>query len=258
MARLMAHAVTFYPDRERSARVVQALLDGGARYIELQFPYSDPSADGVAIQEACATALAAGFTVEQGWAFVEESARAVRRGGGDLFLMSYAGMVYAYGVERFVQAAARCGVHGLIVPDLPFDSDEGLGEAGRRYGVEIVPVVARGGNEARYHQIVAQRPCYIYAALRAGITGGETSFDESARRFVRGLREQGARVLAGFGVREAAQVEAIAREAHAVVVGSALVRTIAAHMDAPYAPLRDVVARLAGTGPVLDPPSAAP
>lgn len=240
--RIMAHMIPFYPDLERSRRVAQALIDGGAAYLEIQFPYSDPTADGPAIQGATAAALDAGFRVEQGWAFV---AGFTGKTAPPVFLMSYAGLVFSAGVERFVARAAEVGVHALIVPDLPIDSDEGLYAAGRANGVEIVPVISFGAGDERIRLAVEAGTRWIYAALRRGTTGADTTIDEQNIAFVERLAERGAGVMAGFGISRPDQVQAVTEHAHAAVVGSAFVRAVADHAD-PYEPVRSLAARLTG------------
>ncbi len=229
---VMAHMIPFYPDLPRSRRVAQALIDGGVRYLEIQFPYSDPTADGPTIQGAGAEALARGFTVNAGWEFVAEF-----RGSGvapPVFVMSYAGLVYARGVDRFVARAAELGVEGLIVPDLPLDSDEGLLAAGAKHGVHIVPVIALGAAPHRVKLVLDAEPRYVYASLRRGITGAHTEIGEENIAFVRLLGSRGARVLAGFGISTAEQVRAVTEHAHAAVVGSAFVRAVEESPDTPY------------------------
>ena len=120
---IMAHMVAFYPDLARSRDVARGLAEGGAAYLELQFPFSDPTADGPDIQRACSAALEAGFTVDAGFELTAEICGSVRV---PVFLMSYANLLFTRGVKRFLAEAAACGVRGVIVPDLPADYDEGL------------------------------------------------------------------------------------------------------------------------------------
>lgn len=258
---IMAHMIPFFPDLPRSHRVARALIDGGARYLEIQFPYSDPTADGPDIQGAGAQALARGFTVRAGWDFIAS----LREGDGSpeqtpLFVMGYAGLVFAHGIDRFVARAAELGVEGVIVPDLPLDSDEGLLEAGARHGVNIVPVIALGAAPHRVALVHEARTRYIYASLRRGITGSHTDIGEENIAFMEELGSRGARVLAGFGVATAEQVRAVTGHAHAAVVGSAFVRALRAleqeadnakadpadHDPDPYGRVRALVERLTG------------
>ncbi|WP_234969048.1 tryptophan synthase subunit alpha [Alkalispirochaeta americana] len=220
----MAHMIPYYPDLARSRRVAQALIAGGVAYLEVQFPYSDPAADGPVIQAATAEALRQGFSPDAGWDFVESLTSQERT--PPVFVMSYAGLVFARGVDRFVREAARRGVAGVIVPDLPLDSDEGLLDAGRRHGVDVVPVIAFGATPERIGLVHRSRSSYVYAAIRRGITGSETLIGPETIAFLQELGSSGAKVLAGFGVSTAEQVRAVTAQAHAAVVGSAFVRAV--------------------------------
>ncbi len=220
---LMTHLVAFFPSRELSLAAARGMIDGGARYLEVQFPFSDPSADGPLIQTACSSALEAGFTVARGFELVGEISALA---GVPVFIMSYANLVVRRGVESFVERAKAAGAAGLIVPDLMPGSDERLYEIGARSAIEIVPVVAPDVSEERLALVRSMRPAYLYAALRAGITGRYTALGSENHRFLDRLRPLGARILAGFGVSSPEQVAEIRSEVHASVVGSALVRII--------------------------------
>lgn len=244
--KLMAHMVASYPDWEGSLEIARALADGGADYIELQFPFSDPSADGPAIQGACSAALDTGFTLEEGFRLLREIRE---RLDVEVFLMSYASPVYSRGVENFVARSAEHGVTGLIVPDLPFDHDEGLYDAAKRHGVAAVPVAVVTLPPERIEKIVALEPPYLYASLRRGITGTKTTIGEENIRFLDRFRGLETEVMGGFGISERSQVEALAGHVHTVIVGSAIVRTIAEATASgvnPYEPVRRKVAELTG------------
>ncbi len=231
---LMAHMVSFFPDKDRARRVAAALVDAGVAYLEVQFPFSDPTADGPTIQGACAAALDAGFTLREGWSSLAEL---VDSGAPPIYLMSYASPVYATGVDRFVARAHEIGIRGLIVPDLPFDSDEGLYSAGRRLGIEIVPVLAPDTGPERITALAKLAPKTIYATLRRGITGTRTEIGSENVALLERLRSLGARVMAGFGIEEHSQVEALAGHCDVAVVGSTLVRSIPSKGD-PYQDVR--------------------
>ena len=220
---IMAHVVPFYLDRETSLEAVRALVDGGVRYLEIQFPFSDPTADGPTIQDACSTALESGFTVERGFAFIDEV-----RSFTDvpIFLMCYASLVFTPGVEAFVRRAHDHGITGLIVPDLPPDYDAGLYQACREYGVAGVPVLVTTAREKRVQLALEARPEYVYVALRSGTTGSDTELSDETLAFLDRIKETGARIFAGFGIRRGEQVAAIAPHCEAAVVGSAFVRAI--------------------------------
>jgi tryptophan synthase alpha chain len=219
----MTHLVAGYPAREADRRVAEALAAGGASFLEVQFPYSDPTADGPAIQEACQVALDAGFRVDYGFSFVRDVAAAA---GVPVFLMSYAGLVFARGVHRFVAEAAAAGVHAIIVPDLPLERDEGLVAAAGEAGVAVVPVTVATAAPERLEALRAFAPRYLYVALRAGTTGGETVVSEGSRRFLQHAGTVAEHVMGGFGISSREHVEAITPYCRTAVVGSAIVRRI--------------------------------
>ncbi len=228
--RLMTHMVAHYPDKETGFEVGRALIDGGSSYLEIQFPFSDPTADGPAIQDACTRALEAGFRVRDGFELVR---RLREYSNTPVFIMSYASVVVAGGVQEFLTHAKTAGAAGLIIPDLPLDGDEGLYAAGRTMSLDVVPVVVPTMRDARLQLVRDARPEFVYAALRTGITGVYTAIGEENLVFLQRLKSMGAKVLAGFGVREYSQVKALMPHVHAVVVGSALVSTITGNLEKP-------------------------
>lgn len=244
-ARIMAHMIPFFPDLETSTEVVEGLIDGGVAYLEVQFPFSDPSADGPAIQSACSTALEQGFTVRQGFEFLADVCQS---SPAPVFLMTYASIPVSYGVSRFVERAAEVGVTGIIAPDLPPDYDEGLYRAAKAAGISVVPVLAPSVTDYRIALVRETEPAFVYAALRRGITGVETSIGEENLAFLRRIEPIGAPIVAGFGVRKPEQVRVLRDHVDAVVVGSLLVERIskAGSPNAAREAVRKTVRDLAG------------
>ena len=219
---MMAHMIASYPDEDSSREIARALIDGGARYIEVQFPFSDPSADGPVIQKACQQALSGGFTLEKGFSLVREIA-----GMSDIpvYIMSYGNLVFTGGVENFTARARDAGAAGLIIPDLTPGYDEGLYQASRSAGLRCVPVLAPSVSDERLERIDREEPEYVYAALRSGVTGSRTDIGE-AESFLSRLDRFNWKVLAGFGIQSREQVEQLMNRVHSVIVGSYLIRTI--------------------------------
>jgi tryptophan synthase alpha chain len=212
-----------YPTGETDIEVAQGLIDGGCGYLEVQFPFSDPSADGVPIQMACVESLEGGFRVRDGFSLI----RKIREiSDVPVFIMGYGSIVYARGIQEFVEEAAAVGAAGLIIPDLMPSYDEGLFEAGRSAGVSVVPVLPPGLSEERILEILALDPAYVYASLRVGITGSRTSLDREVFTFLERLRGTGRQVLAGFGIQTYDQVAELRSHTDVLVIGSALVRAI--------------------------------
>jgi tryptophan synthase alpha chain len=246
-SRIMAHMVAGYPDAAASRAVARGLSSGGCAYIELQFPFSDPTADGPDIQRACSTALEAGFTVDSGF----ETAAAIGASANvPLFIMSYANLVFTRGMERFLADARASGARGIIVPDLPPDYDEGLFSGAAKLGLAAVPVLSPSMREERLSRVGRLGAEYLYVTLRTGTTGSFTQIDSSGLEFLSRVAAlnhgNGSKVLGGFGVSTREQVVALSARVHAVVVGSTLVRLVAAGGDIESS-VREMVRMLAGT-----------
>jgi len=225
--RLMAHMVAFYPNRNGSLEVARALIEGGCTYLEVQFPFSDPTADGSAIQTACVRALEGGFKVEKGFGLI----RSIREQHDlPIFLMCYANTLFFHGVEAFLDRCISFRVQGIIVPDLPYDYDENLFDQAGKRGLWAVPVVAPTVQDERLRSILGLKPFYLYAALRKGITGQETAIGNDNIGFLKKIGEHAegndVRILAGFGVSKQEQIVSLAPHVHAAIVGSAFIRAI--------------------------------
>ncbi len=218
--KIMAHLVAGYPDIETSLRFAKTLIESGVSALEIQFPFSDPTADGPAIERACSLALENGFRVDDGFALVKKLSSLTDI---PLFIMTYGSIAYTGGIGNFVEKAANAGSHGLIVPDLPFDYDEGLYALCRKSGLECVPVLVPSMAEERIEKIISLKSGFLYAALRSGTTGSKTLIDDSCRQFLEKLAGKGPKVMAGFGLRSREQIAQLEGLADFFIVGSALV-----------------------------------
>lgn len=221
---LMAHLVAGYPTAKIAEIATQALIDGGAAFLEVQFPFSDPSADGKAIQNACAQSLAQGFTVQEGFEFINTISTKYPQ--TPVCIMSYANIAFKMGITQFVKKAREAGAFALIIPDLPFDADEGLAQECKKQGLVSIPVAAPSMSKARVAQLLEQNPSFIYAALRAGITGSKTTIDLTTIQFIQNLSVKGAKILGGFGIQTGKQAQSLAPHVYAVVAGSVFVNLI--------------------------------
>ncbi len=222
-AKIMSHMVSFYPDRELSIDVARALIDGGSSYLEIQFPFSDPAADGKYIQEACSTALRKGFKVRFGFELVRKLKPLTDI---PVFIMGYANTGLFHGVKKFLEECVKAGVHGLIIPDLPPGYDENLFTLGNDAGIHIVPVIAPWVADSRLDMILSVRPEYVYAVLRKGITGDYTVIGEDNLGFLKKIGQYNVKILAGFGISTKYQVAALSPYVHASIVGTAFIREI--------------------------------
>jgi tryptophan synthase alpha chain len=221
--RLVCHLIANYPNFNQSLEIAEALAAGGAESIEVQFPFSDPSADGPYILKACDAALKSGFTVDKGFQLVK---RIIKRTGLNVYIMSYANILLTRGIEKFVKKSEAIGVSGLIIPDLTLNNDEGLLESGRKYGISIIPVVTLTTPLKRVSEILSHQPEYIYAVLRKGITGESTAITERNITFLKHLSGKGVKIIGGFGINSREQVKALAPYLYASVAGTVFVKKI--------------------------------
>jgi tryptophan synthase alpha chain len=240
-AALMPYVMGGFPTLAESTRIGQACVQAGADVIELGVPYSDPLADGPVIHAAGTQALAAGASI----AGVLEVARALSA-GVPVVLMCYANMVFAPGVEAFVERLARSGASGLIVPDLPEGEAPEVLEACDALGVALVPLVAPTTTPERMAKIGARARGFLYAVSVVGTTGErETLADTLRHTLERAKASTGAPVALGFGIATPEQArEAAEAGADGVIVGTRLVRA-AAEAEDPAAAVGAIVGELA-------------
>lgn len=222
--KLMSHLIAGYPDKETALIAARSLVKGGADILEIQLPFSDPSADGPAIQTACTKVLEKGYKTSEGLEFIYELHKEFPT--IPIYLMSYGSLVYTPGIENFCKRASNAGVSGMIIPDLPFDFDEGLTQACRKYHMINIPVAAPSMSQERLSKLAHSNFPYIYAALRTGITGTETKIDENTKAFLKKVSEGGSRVYGGFGISNGKQSKALCDSVEAIVAGSVFVRLI--------------------------------
>ena len=149
--KLMSHLVAGYPTDDLAFTAAKALVDGGADILEVQLPFSDPSADGPAIQTACTEVLSRSYKTADGLAFIKKVHEEFPE--TTIYIMSYGSLVYTPGVDEFCKKASECGVKGMIIPDLPFDHDEGLTVACKKYGMENIPVAAPSMSDERLSKL---------------------------------------------------------------------------------------------------------
>lgn len=245
--KLMSHLVAGYPTDELALTAARALVDGGADILEIQLPFSDPSADGPAIQGACTKVLERKYRTADGLAFIARLHKEFP--DVKIYLMSYGSLIYTPGVENFCKKAAECGVNGMIIPDLPFDFDEGLTAACKANGMENIPVAAPSMSPERLEKMAKAGFPYIYAALRTGITGTETSVDQVTLDFIKKVGAGGSRVYGGFGISSGEQSALLGDKVDAVVAGSVFVRLITEHQkdaEALYKAVRAKAAEICG------------
>jgi tryptophan synthase alpha chain len=245
-AALMPYLMAGYPTLAESVRIGEACVQAGADVLELGVPYSDPLADGPVIHEAGTRALAAGANM----AGILEVARALAP-RVPVVLMCYANMVFAPGVEAFVERLARTGACGLIVPDLPLEEAPEVLAACDARGLALVPLVAPTTPPERLAEIGARARGFLYTVSVVGTTGERAALAERFTEVVaRAKAATAAPVALGFGISTPEHArEAAAAGADGVIVGTRLVRAVAEESQDggdPASAVGAVVAELAG------------
>jgi tryptophan synthase alpha chain len=228
-----------------TAANLDALVEGGADVIELGMPFTDPMADGPAIQSANLRSLGAGTTTADVLRYATEFR--ARHPHVPLVLMGYANPMVRRGPEWFAAAAAEAGVDGVICVDIPPEEDDALGPALRAKGVAPIRLATPTTDAARLPQVLAGSEGFLYYVSVAGITGKQQAATASIEEAVTRLKAStDLPVAVGFGVRTPEQAAAIARVADGVVVGSALVEIVGEFGKAAPDKLRQFTAALAG------------
>ncbi len=218
------------PDGETSLALIKALPKAGADVIELGMPFTDPMADGPAIQASSQRALKAGQTMKKTLTMV----RAFRKtdDATPIVLMGYYNPIYVFGVERFLAEAKAAGVDGLIVVDLPPEEDKELCLPALKAGLSFVRLATPTTDDRRLPAVLANTSGFVYYVSITGITGTATPDPgKVAAAVARIKRHTSLPVAAGFGVRTAEQAAVIASGADGVVVGSALVNALKGSLD---------------------------
>lgn len=212
------------PCLEVTERLVPAMAQAGADLIEIGIPFSDPVAEGIVIQEADMRALASGTTTDQ----IFDSVKRIREKTDiPLAFMTYINPVFAYGVDKFMERAADCGIDALIVPDMPFEERGELLPACKKHGLTLIYLAAPTSKE-RVQAIARESEGFVYCVSSLGVTGVRDSITTDIRKMVE-MVKQGKDVpcAVGFGISTPEQVEAMAAQSDGVIVGSAIVKIIA-------------------------------
>ncbi|MCC0055271.1 MAG: tryptophan synthase subunit alpha [Rhodobiaceae bacterium] len=218
------------PDYETSLSILKGLPAAGADVIELGMPFSDPMADGPAIQLAGLRALKAGQTLVKTLAMV----RAFRETDGDtpIVLMGYYNPIYIYGPERFLEDCVKDGVDGLIVVDLPPEADDELCIPALERGINFIRLAAPTTDDRRLPRVLQNTSGFVYYVSITGITGSASPDAGKVAAAVKRIKgKTDLPVAVGFGVKTPDQAAAIAEVADGVVVGSALVEAVRGSLD---------------------------
>ena len=218
------------PDEATSIAVLNGLARSGADVIELGVPFSDPMADGPAIQASSQRALRNGITLRKILAIVKNFRR--QDDATPIVLMGYYNPIYVYGVDDFIRDAKAAGVDGLIVVDLPPEEEKELCLPARDAGLNFIYLTAPTTGAQRLPRVVRNASGFVYYVSITGITGTRSALVGDVGAAVERLRRvTDLPIAVGFGIKTPEQAAEVAGVADAVVVGSAIVNTIAANLD---------------------------
>lgn len=211
------------PDIETTIKVVRSAVENGADLIELGIPFSDPTAEGPVIQGANIRALAGGVTTDKIFDMVAELRKDIKI---PMVFMTYANVVFSYGVERFMKKCSDTGMDGIIIPDMPFEEKEEFAECARQYGVDMISLIAPT-SENRIAMIAKEAEGFIYVVSSLGVTGTRSEITTNIGDIVSVIRENTDIPCAvGFGISTPEQAKKMAGLSDGAIVGSAIIKII--------------------------------
>lgn len=222
---LSVYCTAGFPRLDSTLEVLTTLQDNGADLIELGMPYSDPLADGPVIQASSTKALENGMTIARLFDQLGSLRPAVRV---PVLLMGYMNPVLQYGFEKFCEAAAKAGIDGLILPDLPiYEFEAEYGPVMKKYGLDFIFLVTPETSAARIRKVDSLSTGFLYAVSSSSTTGRDKDMNEQQAYFER-LEKMELRnpVLVGFGIRDKISFEAACLHANGAIIGTAYIRAL--------------------------------
>lgn len=226
------------PNLAITEELVIAMAENGADLIELGIPFSDPIAEGPVIQEADIRALKSGTTTDK----IFETVRRIRQKTSiPLAFMTYINPIFAYGADKFISSCAQAGIDALIVPDMPFEEKEELHPCCRRYGIDLISLIAPTSHE-RIKTIAKEAEGFIYCVSSMGVTGVRKEITTDVAEMVSLVKQtKDIPCAIGFGISTPEQAAGMAAAADGVIIGSAIVKLIAQYGENCVEPVRDYV-----------------
>jgi tryptophan synthase alpha chain len=228
---LVTYVTAGDPDLGRSAQILEALDHAGADVLEVGVPFSDPLADGPVIQRATERALASGTTLPR---VLDMIATLRQQVAAPIVIFSYANPVFRMGAEQFADRAAKAGVDGVLILDLPIEEADDFRDMMGRRAIDTIFLLSPTTTDARIRRAADLGSGFLYAISRLGVTGARDQVASGAREMVQRIRAAtDLPVAIGFGISKPEHVREVGRWADAAVVGSALVNVIAEAGAAP-------------------------
>ena len=216
------------PDLETTKKCVLEMVKNGADIIELGIPFSDPTAEGPVIQEASMRALEGGATTDRIFDMVREL-----RNETDIpfCFMTYANVVFSYGAEKFISTCSNIGIDGLILPDLPYEEKDEFAPLCKEYNVKLISLIAPT-SEDRIAMIAKEAEGFLYVVSSLGVTGVRSEINTDLNKMTELVRKNSDIPCAiGFGISTPEQAANMAKISDGVIIGSAIVKLLAAHKE---------------------------
>ncbi|MBU8910601.1 MAG: tryptophan synthase subunit alpha [Desulfobacterales bacterium] len=221
---LMTHIVIGYPSFDASYEIVKHMVEAGVDLMELQIPFSEPMADGPVILKANQKAIEKGSTVKKCLEFAQ---RVSKEFSIPFLFMSYANILYKYGMEQFSDKMARINLKGAIVPDLPPEEGESYIRAMKKNNLSPIYIFSPETSDERLAYLSSFASGFVYCMARKGVTGKETAFSNELAVYLSRCRKATNLPLAvGFGVKEKADVDYLKGKADIAVIGSQTIRIV--------------------------------
>jgi len=219
---LMTHIVLGYPSFEASMEMIRTMVEAGVDIMELQIPFSEPTADGPVIVHANQQALAEGATVEECLKLAGKAAKIVDI---PFLIMSYYNILFKYGVDRFASSMSGAGLKGAIIADLPPEEGMDYMAAMHKSNLEPIMLFSPTTTSERMRFIASFARGFIYCVARKGVTGKDTSFSKDLQNYLTRCREASDLPLAvGFGIKEKADIDFLKGKAAIAVIGTQSIR----------------------------------
>lgn len=219
------------PNPEVSEQVMLSMAKAGCDLIEIGIPFSDPIAEGPVIQDANIRSLAQGTTTDKVFELTEKVSAQVDI---PLVYMTYLNVLFKYGYDRFLEKASAAGISGVIIPDMPFEEKEELQSVAKKYGVEVISLIAPTSDD-RIKMIASQAEGFVYTVSSMGVTGARSEIKTNLEQITKSIKAAtDIPVAIGFGINTPEQAKEFSHIADGIIVGSAIVKIIEQYgVDAP-------------------------
>ncbi len=219
------------PDLDTTKKIIRELEKNGADLIELGIPFSDPTAEGPVIQGANIRALKNKITTDDVFAMVDEIRADVKV---PMVFMTYANVVYSYGIEKFLSRCNEVGINGIILPDVPYEEKTEFTDVCEKYDIDFISMIAPT-SEDRIDMIASEAKGFIYIVSSLGVTGTRTQLNGNIKNLVDRVRKNtDVPCAVGFGISTPEQAREMANISDGAIVGSAIVRVVEKYgTDAP-------------------------